>query len=109
MKSEEIRQLLERFEAATQLIDGVECWSARDLQELLGYSRWENFFKVVEKARIAAVNAEVDIDNHFLDVTKMVELGSGSQREIQDIALTRYACYLVAQNGDSTKPEIAFA
>jgi len=109
MKSEEIKQLLEKFESATQEIDGVECWSARDLQELLGYARWENFSKVIEKAKIAGVNAEINIDNHFLDVTKMVGLGSGSQREIQDIALTRYACYLVAQNGDSTKPAIAFA
>lgn len=109
MKSEEIKQLLDRFEAATQSIDGVECWSARDLQELLGYSQWRNFQQVIDKAKAAAVNADIDTDNHFADVSKMVEIGSGTQREIQDIALTRYACYLVAQNGDSTKPEIAFA
>lgn len=109
MKSEEIKQLLERFEGATQLIDGVECWSARDLQELLGYAQWKNFTHVIEKAKTTSVNTDIDIDNHFADVGKMVEIGSGSQREIQDIALTRYACYLVAQNGDPTKPEIAFA
>lgn len=109
MKSGEIKQLLEKFEAATQLIDGVECWSARDLQELLGYSQWRNFQQVIDKAKAAAANAEIDIDNHFADVSKMVEIGSSTKREIQDIALTRYACYLVAQNGDSTKPEIAFA
>jgi DNA-damage-inducible protein D len=109
MKSEEIKQLLERFEAATVTIDGIECWSARDLQELLGYSQWRNFQQVIEKAKAAAVNADIDADNHFAEVGKMVEIGSGTNREIQDIALTRYACYLVAQNGDSTKPEIAFA
>lgn len=109
MKSEEIKQLLDRFEAATQIIDRVECWSARDLQELLGYSQWRNFQQVIEKAQAAAVNADIDADNHFAEVSKMVEIGSATKREIQDIALTRYACYLVAQNGDSTKPEIAFA
>ncbi len=109
MKSEEIRQLLEKFESARQLLDGVECWSARDLQELLGYKQWRNFIQVVDKAKSAAVNAEIDIDNHFADVSKMVELGSGSHREIVDLALTRYACYLIAQNGDPSKPEIAFA
>lgn len=109
MKSQEIKQLLDRFEAATQMIDGVECWSARDLQELLGYTQWRNFQQVIDKAKGAAVNADIDTDNHFAGVSKMVEIGSGSQREIEDIALTRYACYLVAQNGDSTKPAIAFA
>ncbi len=79
------------------------------MQELLGYSQWRNFLQVIDKAKAAAVNADINVDNHFAEVSKMVEIGSGSQREIQDIALTRYACYLVAQNGDSTKPEIAFA
>lgn len=109
MKSEEIKQLLDRFEAATVTIDGIECWSARDLQELLGYTQWRNFIQVVDKAKAAAVNADIDTENHFADVSKMVEIGSSTKREIPDIALTRYACYLVAQNGDSTKPEIAVA
>jgi DNA-damage-inducible protein D len=109
MKSEEIRQLFERFESAAIEFDGVECWSARELQELLGYSKWENFEKVLDKAKIACNNAGEQIDDHFPDVRKMVNLGSGAEREIDDNLLTRYACYLTAQNGDSRKEEVAFA
>jgi DNA-damage-inducible protein D len=109
MKTEEIKQLFELFEAVASEIEGVECWSARELQGLLGYSKWENFEKVIQKAKDACKNAGESIVNHFPDVRKMVELGSGTERAVDDILLTRYACYLVAQNGDSRKEEIAFA
>lgn len=109
MKKELISELLERFEHACYSYQNVECWSARELQNILGYSKWVNFLKVIDKARSAAEGAGIKPSNHFADVGKMVGLGSGSQREIEDIALTRYACYLVAQNGDPAKPEISFA
>lgn len=109
MKSEEIKLLFEQFEAAAAELEGVECWSARELQTLLGYSKWENFEKVIQKAKDACKNAGEPIENHFPDVRKMVEIGSDTERPVNDIALTRYACYLVAQNGDSRKEEIAFA
>ena len=109
MKTEDIKQLFSEFEMAASEIEGVECWSARELQTLLGYSKWENFEKVIQKAKEACVNAGEDIENHFPDVRKMVFIGSGVEKALDDIALTRYACYLVAQNGDSRKVEIAFA
>jgi len=109
MKKELIIELFEKFEGACYLANNLECWSARELQEILGYAEWRNFLKVIDKAKTACENADVKVSDHFVDVNKMVELGSGSQREIDDIALTRYACYLVAQNGDSVKSEISFA
>lgn len=109
MKSDEIKQQVAAFEAAMQIIDGIECWSARDLQQLLGYSKWENFEKVIGKAKDSCKNAGGDLNDHFPDVGKVIEAGKGAQQEIADIALTRYACYLIAQNGDSRKAEIAFA
>jgi DNA-damage-inducible protein D len=109
MKTEEIRELFTLFESAATDIGGVECWSARDMQVLLGYSKWENFEKVVEKAKEACKNAGEEVNDHFPDVRKMVGIGSNSERSINDMALTRYACYLIAQNGDSRKPQIAFA
>jgi len=81
----------------------AEFWCARDLQTLLGYAKWENFAKVVEKAITACENSGCDPKDHFLGIRKMVDLGSGAQREIEDIAMSRYACYLVAQNGDPAK------
>lgn len=109
MKKELITALFEQFEAAKQQNESVEYWSARDMQGILGYAQWKNFEKVIEKAKAACENAGAEVKNHFADFGKMVDIGSGVSREINDVALTRYACYLVAQNGDATKSEIAFA
>ena len=109
MKTKEIKELFEKFESIVCDYNGVECWSARELYKLLGYVEWRNFLTIVQKAKTACDNAGMGIKDHFVDVNKMVDLGSGSQRSVDNILLTRYACYLVAQNGDSRKPEIAFA
>ena len=89
--------------------EGVECWSARELAKLLGYAQWRNFENIVNKAKAACEHAEQEVSYHFAEVGKMVSLGSGSEREVSDYMLTRYACYLVAQNGDPRKPQVAFA
>jgi DNA-damage-inducible protein D len=111
VKSDLIRQLHQDFERIVQTEEGngTEFWFARDLQTVLGYARWENFLKVIEKGKESCKNAGYATTDHFLDVTKMIPLGKGAQRDIGDIALTRYACYLIAQNGDPSKDEIAFA
>ena len=109
MKSEEIKELFVQFEQASAEFEGIECWSARELQKLLGYTLWQNFEKVLDKAKNACKNVEEEVCNHFIDVNKMVEIGSGARKQIKDTLLTRYACYLVAQNGDSQKSQIAFA
>jgi DNA-damage-inducible protein D len=109
MKKELIQELFLKFENASHLYNDIECWSARNLQEILNYTKWDNFLKVIEKAKKACENAGGDVSDHFADISKMIDLAKGAQREISDIALTRYGCYLVAQNGDPSKSEIAFA
>ena len=110
MKKEYIADLFKKFEDACYDYEGVDCWSARDLQVILGYSQWRNFKNVIDKAQKSCEQAEEDTKNHFAEFNKMVEIGSGAQKPVEDIALTRYACYLIAQNGDATtKLEIAFA
>jgi DNA-damage-inducible protein D len=110
MQTDTIQTLTETFEAhAQQTENGVEYWLARDIQHLLGYTEWRNFTAVIIKAKTACEVSKHNVSDHFVDVNKMVDLGSGSQRAVDDIMLTRYACYLIAQNGDPRKEEIAFA
>jgi DNA-damage-inducible protein D len=110
MKTDQIQTLTATFEShAKQTEGGIEFWLARDLQHLLGYAEWRNFTTTITKAKTACEISGHPVSDHFVDTNKMVDLGSGSQREVDDIMLTRYACYLIAQNGDSRKLEIAFS
>ena len=109
MKKELIAELFIQFENAVYVFKGIECWSARELQTILGYTKWDNFHKVIDKAKIACEASGSLVSDHFADTGKMIDLAKGAQREIDDMALTRYACYLIAQNGDAAKPPIAFA
>jgi DNA-damage-inducible protein D len=109
MKSDKIAALLAQFESIVHQEQGIEFWFARELQPLLGYDRWENFSALLERAHTACAKAGQQVADHFRDLTKMVSLGSGAERAVEDVALTRYACYLLAQNGDPRKEAIAFA
>lgn len=111
MKEELIKELHGKFESLIKVEadTGVEFWLARELQEVLGYANWQNFQKVIVKAKTSCGNSGNDLKDHFIDISKMIELGKGAKRLIEDIALSRYACYLIAQNGDSSKNPIAFA
>lgn len=109
MKKELIAKLFAQFENACYDYKGIECWSARELQTIFGYTEWRNFLKVIDKAEEACTNAGEQLKDHFVEINKLIDLAKGAKREIEDIALTRYACYLVAQNGDAGKSAIAFA
>ncbi len=110
MKKDIVYKLTENFEDFLHKTDeGVEFWLARDLQHLLGYGKWDNFHNVISKAKTACEVSGQNISDHFADVGKMVDIGSGAQKEIDDVMLTRFACYLIAQNGDPRKEQIAFA
>lgn len=110
IEKELIHSLTQNFEDfASKTEDNVEFWLARDLQHLLGYSEWRNFQNAISKAKVACEVTQQNVLDHFVDINKMVKIGSGATKEVDDIMLTRYACYLIAQNGDSKKEQIAFA
>lgn len=109
MEKQLITQLTKTFEDYIHQEDEVEFWFARDLQQLLGYDKWENFFNAIEKAKIACENSRHDANDHFPEVRKTIAMPKGATKEITDFKLTRYACYLIAQNGDPRKEQIAFA
>lgn len=109
MKKDIILNLTKRFEEAAYVEQGVEFWMARDIQEILQYDKWDNFLSVIEKAKVSCQNSSQVVTDHFADAGKMVQIGLRGTREISDIMLSRYACYLIAQNGDPRKEPIAFA
>jgi DNA-damage-inducible protein D len=109
MEKEIIVKLNKTFEESVYEKDGIESWFARDLQVLLDYTEWRNFLQVIDKAKIACMNSNQKISHHFVDVNKTIPMPKSASKEIDDIMLTRYACYLIAQNGDPRKGKIAFA
>ena len=114
MDLQKINEYKSRFDTIAKHIeddngDTMEVWYARELQNVLGYARWENFVVAINRAMESCKTQNINIDDHFREVTKMVVLGSNAERSVKDFMLTRYACYLIAQNGDPKKEEIAFA
>ena len=114
MDNQKVNQYKNAFDAIAQSItdksgEHIEVWYARELQNVLGYARWENFVVAINRAMESCKTQNINVDDHFREVTKMVVLGSGAQRAVQDFMLTRYACYIIAQNGDPKKEEVAFA
>lgn len=110
MDKQEISLLKSKFDELAHVDEsGVEYWSAREIMTLFGYNRWENFYNAITKALTSIRNAQIDVKYHLREVTKMLTLGKNATRSVKDFELTRYACYIVAQNGDPRKEEIAFA
>lgn len=110
MKAEIVESLTNDFEAHAQSTDdGIEFWLARDLQHLLGYGEWRNFINVITKAKVSCETSDRAVSDHFVDVNKTIKMPRGAEKEVPDIMLTRYACYLIAQNGDPKKEPVAFA
>ena len=109
MDKDIVVKLHQTFEGSAFTQDGLEYWMARDLQQLLDYTEWRNFLLVIDKAKTACVNSGQNIPDHFVDVNKTIPMPKGAEKDIRDMMLTRYACYLIAQNGDPRKEQIAFA
>ncbi len=109
MDTQIITKLKKTFEESVHREEGVEFWFARDLQKLLGYEKWENFINIIEKAKVSCKNSGQNVLDHFPEIRKTIDMPKGASKDIKDLKLTRYACYLIAQNGDPKKQEIAFA
>ncbi len=109
MKLDNIINYFNNFNKFVYEVDGLEFWFARDLQNLLGYSKWENFLNAIEKAKNACINSGIKTDDHFANTVRAVNMPNGGIKEVEDLFLTRYACYLIAQNSDPAKEQVAFA